>query len=87
MLNQSNRNVPTRRVNFFSFKAQITRVLKDDPSEVEVYNMQGSSEVHPLELEISERIALLGYEDYSPWKVTDFKLTHVWEDSTDQYIY
>lgn len=87
MLNQSNRNVPTRRVNFFSFKAQITRVLKDDSSEVEVYNMQGSSEVHPLELEISERIALIGEADFSPWKTTDFKLTHVWEDSTEQYLY
>jgi len=87
MLNTSNRNVPTRRVHFFKFNAQITRVLKDDPSEVDVYNMEGSSEIHPLELEISERIALLGYADYSPWKVTDFKLKRVWEDSTDQYIY
>jgi len=86
MLNQSNKNVPTRRVHFFSFKAQVTRVLKDDPSQVDVYNMQGTSEIHPLELEIPERIALLGYEDYSPWKVTNFKLTHVWEDSTEQYI-
>ena len=75
MLNQSNKNVPTRRVNFFSFKAQITRELK------------GTSEIHPLELEVSERIALIGEGDFSPWKTTDFKLTHVWEDSTEQYIY
>jgi hypothetical protein len=87
MLNQSNKNVPTRRVRFYSFKADITRRLKEDHSELQSYTHVGASEIHPLELEIPERIALLGYKDYSPWEVTDFRLTHVWEDSAEQFVY
>ena len=85
MLNQSNRNVPTRRVEFLNVTMQVTKRFQDDPSVVETSRLRFSAD---LDQELTHDF-LMAHADmvFKFWDILDVELVHSFVDSTEQFVY
>ena len=85
MLNTSNRNVPTREVEFLNVIMQVTKRFQDDPSIVKTERLRFSAD---LDQELDHAF-LKSHADmvFKFWDILDVELVHSFVDSTDQYIY
>ncbi len=85
MLNTSNRNVPTRKVEFLNVIMQVTKRFQDDPSIVKTERLRFSAD---LDQELDHAF-LKSHADmvFKFWDILDVELVHSFVDSTDQYIY
>lgn len=85
MLNQSNRDVPTRRVEFLNVTMQVTKRFQDDPSVVETSRLRFSADLDQK----LDHAFLMAHADmvFKFWDILDVELINSYVDSTDQYIY
>ena len=85
MLNTSNRNVPTRRVEFQNVQINVTKRFQDDPSVVKTERLRFSAD---LDQELTHAF-LVEQADYAFkfWDILDVELVHSFVDSTEQYLY
>ena len=85
MLNTSNRNVPTRKVDFLNVTMEVTKRFQDDPSVVETTRLRFSADLNQK----LDHAFLMSHADmvFKFWDILDVELVHSFVDSTDQYIY
>lgn len=85
MLDSSNKDIPTRKVEFINATMEVTRRFQEDPSRVETSRLRFSAQ---LDQEL-DREFLMAHADmvYKWWDILDVKLINSYVDSTDQYIY
>ena len=85
MLNQSNKNIPTRRVEFINATMEVTKRFQDDPSIVNTERLRFSAD---LDQELDHAF-LMSHADmvFKFWDILNVKLIHSYVDSTDQYLY
>lgn len=85
MLDQSNRNVPTRRVEFQNVKINVTKRFQDDPSVVETQGLRFSADLDQK----LDHAFLMSHADavFKFWDILDVELVHSFVDSTEQYLY
>jgi len=85
MLNQSNKNIPTRKVEFINATMEVTKRFQDDPSKVETSRLRFSAD---LDQEL-DRAFLMSHADmvFKFWDILDVELINSYVDSTDQYLY
>ena len=85
MLNQSNKNIPTRKVEFINATMELTKRFQDDPSEVETSRLRFSAD---LDQEL-DRAFLMSHAEmvFKFWDILDVELINSYVDSTDQYLY
>ncbi len=85
MLNTSNRNVPTRRVEFQNVTMKVTRRFKNDPHTIKSERLRFSAD---LDQELDHAFLKSHAESvYLFWDILDVELVHSYVDFTDQYIY
>ena len=85
MLNQSNRNVPTRRVEFQNVTMKVTRRFKNDPHTIKSERLRFSAD---LDQELDHAFLKSHAESvFLFWDILDVELVHSFVDFTDQYIY
>ncbi len=85
MLNTSNRNVPTRRVEFQNVTMKVTRRFKNDPHTIKSERLRFSAD---LDQELDHAFLKSHAESvYLFWDILDVELVHSFVDFTDQYIY
>lgn len=82
MLDQSNKDVPTRKVKFISGIMQVTAKFKGK-TKTERLRF-----IADLEQELDHSF-LMGQADRALkwWDIVDVKLIHSYVDSTDQFVY
>lgn len=84
MLNTSNRNVPTRRVEFQNVTLNVTHTLKADSTERKSFRLRTSADMD----QALDRDWQLKTADCAPaWDVVDVEILHSFVDSTEQYLY
>ncbi len=85
MLNQSNRNVPTRRVEFQNVHIRVTKRFQDDHSVVKTEGLRFSAD---LDQELTHDF-LMAHADmvFKFWDILDVELVHSFVDSTEQFVY
>ena len=85
MLNTSNRNVPTRRVEFQNVTMEVTKRFQDDPSVQQTTRLRFSAD---LDQELSHDF-LMDHADkvFKWWDILNVELVHSFVDSTDQFVY
>ena len=85
MLNTSNRNVPTRRVEFQNVTMQVTKRFQDDPSVVKTQRLRFSADLDQK----LDHAFLMAHANmvFKFWDILDVELVHSFVDSTEQYIY
>lgn len=85
MLNQSNRNVPTRKVEFLNVTMQVTKRFQDDPSVVETSRLRFSAD---LDQKLDHEF-LMAHADkvFKWWDILDVELVNSFVDSTEQFIH
>ena len=86
MLNQSNRNVPTRRVEFQNVTLRIVESAVEDPTETQTYTTHVSADVDQvLDGEWALATAMRMQGNY--WNTEEVSVEHSFIDSTEQYLY
>ena len=85
MLNQSNRNVPTRRVEFQNVQLEVTQRLKDDHSNVQTFRLRTSAELNE-KLDDAWALSRADWEG-NPWEVLSASVLNSFIDSTDQFVF
>ena len=85
MLNTSNRNIPTRRVEFQNVQIRVTKRFQDDPSVVKTEGLRFSADLDQK----LDREFLMAHADmvFKFWDILDVELVHSFVDSTEQYLY
>ena len=85
MLNQSNRNVPTRRVEFQNVQIKVTARFQDDPSVVKTEGLRFTADMGQ---ELTHEF-LVEQADFAFkwWDILDVELVNSYTDSCEQYIY
>ena len=84
-MNYSNRNVPTRRVEFQKVTMKVTRRFKNDPHTIKSERLRFSAD---LDQELDHAFLKSHAESvYLFWDILDVELVHSFVDSTEQYIY
>lgn len=85
MLNTSNRNVPTRKVEFQNVTMEVTKRFQDDPNVVETTRLRFSADLDQK----LDHAFLKSHADmvFKFWDILDVELVNSFVDSTDQYIY
>ena len=86
MLNQSNRNVPTRRVEFQNVKLRLVQSSVEDPTKTREFTTSVTADVDQAldgwwTLSQGRRL------ETSFWNTDEVSVEHSFVDSTDQYIY
>lgn len=84
-MNYSNRNVPTRKVEFQNVTMELTKRFQDDPSVVKTQRLRFSADLdqkldHAFLKSHAERV-------FKFWDILDVELVNSFVDSTDQYTY
>ncbi len=84
-MNYSNRNVPTRRVEFQNVTMKVTRRFKNDPHTIKSERLRFSADLdqeldHAFLKSHAEKVWLF-------WDILDVELVHSFVDFTDQYVY
>ena len=72
MLNQSNRNVPTRRVEFLNVTMQVTKRFQDDPSIVQTKRLRFTADLD----QVLDHSFLMAHASkvYKWWDILDVEL-------------
>ena len=84
-MNYSNRNVPTRRVEFQNVTMKVTRRFKNDPHTIKSERLRFSAD---LDQELDHAFLKSHAESvYLFWDILDVELVHSFVDFTDQYVY
>ena len=84
-MNHSNRNVPTRRVEFQNVTMKLTKRFKNSPHTVKTQRLPFSAD---LDQELDHAFLKSHAESvFLFWDILDVELVHSFVDSTDQYIY
>ena len=84
-MNYSNRNVPTRRVEFQNVTMKVTRRFKNDPHTIKSERLRFSAD---LDQELDHAFLKSHAESvFLFWDILDVELVHSFVDSTEQYIY
>ena len=84
-MNHSNRNVPTRRVEFQNVTMKLTKRFKNSPHTVKTQRLRFSAD---LDQELDHAFLKSHAESvFLFWDILDVELVHSFVDSTDQYIY
>ena len=85
MLNQSNRNVPTRRVEFQNVQIKVTARFQDDPSVVKTEGLRFTADMGQ---ELTHGF-LVEQADFAFkwWDILDVELVNSYTDSCEQYVY
>ena len=85
MLNTSNRNVPTRRVEFQNVQIKVTARFQDDPSVVKTEGLRFTADMgQELTHEFLVKQADFAFKW---WDILDVELVNSYTDSCEQYIY
>ena len=85
MLNQSNRNVPTRRVEFQNVTMKLTKRFKNSPHTVKTQRLRFSAD---LDQELDHAFLKSHAESvFLFWDILDVELVHSFVDSTEQFVY
>lgn len=85
MLNTSNRNVPTRRVEFQNVTMKLTKRFKNSPHTVKTQRLRFSAD---LDQELDHAFLKSHAESvFLFWDILDVELVHSFVDSTDQFVY
>lgn len=85
MLDQSNRNVPTRRVEFQNVQLEVTQRLKEDHGNVQTFRLRTSAEINE-KLDDAWALSRADWEG-NPWEVLSASVVHSFIDSTEQFVY
>lgn len=85
MLDTSNQNVPTRRVEFQNVIIKVTLRFKNDPHTIKTQRLRFSADLdqkldHAFLKSHAESVFLF-------WDVLDVELVHSFVDSTEQFVY
>ena len=85
MLNQSNRNVPTRIVEFQNVQINVTARFQDDPSVVKTEGLRFTAD---MDQELTHKF-LVDQADFAFkwWDILDVELVNAYTDSCEQYVY
>ena len=84
-MNYSNKNVPTRRVEFQNVTMKVTRRFKNDPHTIKSERLRFSAD---LDQELDHAFLKSHAESvYLFWDILDVELVHSFVDFTDQYVY
>ena len=85
MLDSSNKDIPTRRVEFQNVTIELTKRFQDDPSIIKRQRLRFSAD---LDQELNHAF-LMSHADkvFKWWDILDVELVHSFVDSTDQYLY
>ena len=85
MLNQSNRNVPTRRVEFQNVSVRVTARFQQDPSVVVTEGLRFTAD---LDQELTHEFL---WENanfaFQWWDVLNVEFVNAYVDSTEQFVY
>lgn len=85
MLNQSNRNVPTRRVEFQNVTMKLTKRFKNSPHTVKTQRLRFCAD---LDQELDHAFLKSHAESvFLFWDILDVELVHSFIDSTEQFVY
>lgn len=87
MLNQSNRNVPTRRVEFLNVTLRIVQSSVEDPTETRVFNTKVSAD---LDQDLNDGFWVLSEArrlEGNAWNTEEVSVEHSFVDSTEQFVY
>ena len=87
MLNTSNRNVPTRRVEFLNVSLRIVQSSVEDPTETRVFNTKVSAD---LDQDLNDGFWVLSEArrlEGNSWNTKEVSVVHSFIDSTDQFVY
>ena len=85
MLNQSNRNVPTRRVEFQNVSVRVTARSQNDPSVIVTERLRFTAD---LDQELTHEFL---WENanfaFQWWDILNVELVNAYVDSTEQFVY
>lgn len=85
-MNYSNRNVPTRRVEFLNVTLRIVQSAIEDPTETRTYTTRVSADVDQV-LDAEWALATAMRMNGNYWNIEEVSVEHSFVDSTEQYIY
>lgn len=84
-MNYSNRNVPTRRVEFQNVTMKLTKRFKNSPHTVKTQRLRFSAD---LDQELDHAFLKSHAESvFLFWDILDVELVHSFVDSTEQFVY
>ena len=84
-MNYSNRNVPTRRVEFQNVTMKVTKRFKNSPHTVKTQRLRFSAD---LDQELDHAFLKSHAESvFLFWDILDVELVHSFVDSTEQFVY
>ena len=86
MLNTSNRNVPTRRVEFLNVSLRIVQSSVEDPTETQEFTTSVTADVDQV-LDATWALQQGRGLETSFLNTDKVSVEHSFIDSTDQYIY
>ncbi len=85
MLDTSNRNVPTRRVEFQNVTMKLTKRFKNSPHTIKTQRLRFSAD---LDQELDHAFLKSHAESvFLFWDILDVELVHSFVDSTEQFVY
>lgn len=84
-MNHSNRNVPTRRVEFQNVTMKLTKRFKNSPHTIKTHRLRFSAD---LDQKLDHAFLKSHAESvYLFWDILDVELVHSFVDSTEQFVY
>ena len=86
MLDQSNKNVPTRRVKFLNVTLRVVQSSVEDPTETRVFNTKVAANLNQdLSDLLIQTHSLL--DQSNAWNTEEVSVEHSFIDSTEQFVY
>ena len=86
MLNQSNRNVPTRRVEFQNVKLRLVQSSVEDPTNTREFTTSVVADVDQA-LDGWWTLQQGRHLETSFWNTDEVSVEHSFVDSTEQFVY
>lgn len=86
MLNQSNRNVPTRRVEFQNVKLRLVQSSVEDPTKTQEFTTSVTADVDQV-LDGWWALQQGRHLETSFWNTEEVSVEHSFVDSTEQFVY
>lgn len=86
MLNTSNRNVPTRRVEFQNVTLRVLQSAVEDPTQTQEFTTRVSADVDQA-LDATWVLSQGRHLETSFWNTEEVSVEHSFIDSTEQFVY